>query len=375
MPGPLQGLKVIEFQASGPVPYAGMMLSDMGADVVSIEQPTRRSDIPGAQRDRQLLKRNRRSIVLDLKSNSGLEIVRRLIARSDILIEGWRPGVAERLGIGPEDCFKLNPGLVFGRATGWGQTGPLADRAGHDINYLALSGTLHAIGRADGPPVAPMNLLGDFGGGGMMLAYGVMCAVFEAQKSGLGQVVDTAMLDGITSLSTSQFDAFQRGSVSEERGTNLLDSGCPFYDVYECADGKHVAIGALEEKFFKEFWVTAQLEEPMPARQDTSTWPALRKTLEDLFRQRTRDEWAAIFSHTDSCVSPVLSWSEVSGHPHNQDRQTLAQHDDIQQPSPAPRFSRTPGAVKSRAPEAGEHKVEILTEIGYSEAEIAALRI
>jgi len=375
MPGPLEGLKVVEFQASGPVPYAGMMLSDMGADIISIDQPANRSGIPGVQRDRQLLKRNRRSIALDLKTGKGLEIARRLIARSDILIEGWRPGVAERLGIGPDECFKLNPKLVFGRATGWGQTGPLADRAGHDINYLALSGTLHAIGRAGGPPVAPMNLLGDFGGGGMLLAYGVMCAVFEAQKSGLGQVVDAAMLDGVTSVATSQFDAFQRGSVSQDRGTNLLDSGCPFYDVYECTDGKYIAFGALEEKFFQEFWKKAGLQDPVPERSDKATWPALRATLTTLFKQRTRDEWANMFAQTDACISPVLSWSEVPCNPHNEHRQTLMQFDNVPQPSPAPRFSRTPGGIRSDAPSPGADGSKILAELGYSAAEIEAFAI
>lgn len=342
MNGPLDGLRVVELAGIGPGPHAAMVLADFGADVVRVERPGR----PEASDRRDHLLRGRRKLTADLKTPEGRDLVLRLAGAADVLLEGFRPGVVERLGIGPDACLKRNPGLVYGRVTGWGQDGPLASRAGHDINYIALTGALHAIGHPELRPVPPLNLIGDFGGGSMLLLIGILAALWERDRSGRGQVVDAAMVDG-TSLLTQMIWAFRgAGSWSDERGSNLLDTGAPFYDTYACADGKWVAVGALEPQFYVQLLTGLGLAgENLPDQHNRDGWPVLRARFTEAFATRARDEWAKIFADTDACVTPVLSFDEAALHPHVASRGTLITIDDVRQAAPAPRFSRTATAT------------------------------
>jgi alpha-methylacyl-CoA racemase len=373
--GPLSGLKILEFEAIGPGPFCGMMLADMGADVLLVDRP----DDPrlGFGRDRwfDVMMRGRRSATLDLKSKSGVEAALALAAKADAVIEGFRPGVMERLGLGPEAVLKANPKLVYGRMTGWGQDGPLALRAGHDINYIALTGVLHAIGRAGGAPVPPLNLVGDFGGGGMLLAFGIACALVEAQRSGKGQVVDAAMVDGASVLATMFAGMMAGKRWNETRGDNVLDTGAPWYDTYETKDGKYVAIGSIEPKFYEELLLKLGVSDrKLPPQHDRKGWPALRKVFSDRFRAKSRDEWCAVFEGSDACFAPVLTFSEARAHPHNVARKTFTHSGKVDQPAPAPRFSRTPGAIRRAPPNRGEGGGDALKDWGFSEKEISSLK-
>jgi alpha-methylacyl-CoA racemase len=322
-----------------------------------------------------VLNRGRRSVAVDLKHPDAVEVVLRLVESADVLIEGFRPGVAERLGIGPEPCLARNPRLVYGRMTGFGQEGPMALAAGHDIDYIALAGALEPLGRAGGPPVPPINLVGDFGGGGMLLAFGVACALAERARSGQGQVIDAAMVDGAAALAAMVYGLEAAGLWRPERGTNLLDTGAPFYDVYETADGRYVAIGALEPQFYAELLRLTGLDgEDLPAQMDRSQWPAMKERMAALFRTKTRDEWCALMEGSDACFAPVLTMREAPTHPHNQARGTFVEVGGVTQPGPAPRFSRTPGAIAGPPVEPGAHTDEALVDWGFSEDEIAKLR-
>jgi alpha-methylacyl-CoA racemase len=373
--GPLAGVRVVEIGAIGPAPYACMILSDLGARVTRVDRLDP-DPLSGAGDPRyDFLLRGRERIALDLKSERGRDIVLRLVDGADVLIEGFRPGVAEKLGIGPDVCFTRNQRLVYGRMTGWGQTGPLASSAGHDINYIALSGALHAIGTQGGPPVVPLNLIGDFGGGAVFLVVGVLAALLEARRSGKGQVVDAAMVDGAVGLMSAIFAAFASGFWRDERGSNLLDGGAPFYAVYETADGKHVALGAIEPKFFAELVARIGIDPAWAiAQYDSARWPELRSTLTATFRRRSRDEWCKILEGTDACFAPVLSLGEASSHAHLKARGTFTPVAGIDQPAPAPRFSRTPSAMPRPGVGVGFDSAAILARLGYGEAEVAALR-
>jgi alpha-methylacyl-CoA racemase len=341
--GPLRGVRVVELAGIGPGPFAAMILAELGADVIRIDRP---GDGGMALPPRfDLLRRGRPSVEVDLRTADGLGQVLELVSKAHVLIEGSRPGVAERLGLGAEDCWTRNPGLVYGRMTGWGQDGPLAHTAGHDITYLAVSGALHPIGRAGGGPVMPVNLLGDFAGGSMYLVTGLLAALWEARTSGRGQVVDAAIVDGAASLTTLLHGMIAAGAWSTERGTNMLDGGVPWYDVYRTSDDQWMAVGALEPKFFAEFCRLLPLQASETERADPQTWPAMRRTIADAFGTRTRSEWTELFADTDACVAPVLSLTEARDHPHLQHRRTFLTIDGISQPAPAPRFSRTPTAV------------------------------
>ncbi|HEU5331906.1 MAG TPA: CaiB/BaiF CoA-transferase family protein [Actinocrinis sp.] len=343
MAGPLTGLRVVELAGIGPAPHAAMVLGDLGADVVRVERPGEHG--PGSP-DQAL--RSRRRAVADLKTTEGRDAVLGLVEHTDVLLEGFRPGVAERLGLGPEPCLARNPGLVYGRMTGWGQDGPLSAAAGHDINYLSVTGALHAIGRAGERPVPPLNLVGDFGGGSMLLVTGVLAALWERSRSGRGQVVDAAMVDGVGVLLHMAWSLRGLGAWSDERGANLLDGGAPFYDTYECADGRYVAVGAIERQFYDELVDGLGLAgEDLPDRRDQANWPRLRARFAAAFAARTRDEWAAVFAGTDACVTPVLRFDEVAGHPHAAARGALIDVDGVTQAAPAPRFSRTASAAPS----------------------------
>ena len=373
--GPLSGLKILEFEAIGPGPFCGMMLADMGADVLLVDRPA--DPRLGLGRDRwfDVMMRGRRSATLDLKSKDGAAAALELAGRADAIIEGFRPGVMERLGLGPDVLLKKNPRLVYGRMTGWGQDGPLAPRAGHDINYIALTGVLNAIGRPGGAPVPPLNLVGDFGGGGMLLAFGIACALVEAQRSGKGQVVDAAMVDGASLLAAMFSGMLAARRWNETRGDNILDTGAPWYDAYETKDAKHVAIGSIEPKFYEELLLKLGLDgQPLPAQHDRKGWPALRKAFSERFREKTRDEWCAVFEGSDACFAPVLSFTEARAHPHNVARGTYTRSGKVDQPAPAPRFSRTPGKIRGAPPERGEGGREALLAWGFSEAEIGALK-
>ena len=339
--GPLRGLRVVEFAGLGPVPYAAMLLSDMGADVVRLDRPG------GQRRAKDIISRGRLSFELDLKRPEDLDAARAVATRADVLLEGFRPGVMERLGLGPEQLLALNPKLVYGRMTGWGQTGPLAAAAGHDINYIALSGALHAIGTPVGPPVPPLNLLGDYGGGSLFLVMGILAAVLEARQSGRGQVVDCAICDGVVSMLSLFHTLSALDQWSNQRGTNSLDGGAHYYTTYECADGRYIAVGAGEPKFYATFRELAGLTDPeFDKQRDRSAWPSLKRKAQAVFRTRTRDEWMAIFEGSDACVVPVLSMSEAMQHPHLQARASAVEIDGLQQTAPAPRFSRTPSSVQ-----------------------------
>jgi len=340
MTGPLHGLRVVELAGIGPGPHAAMILGDLGADVVRVERPGKGGGVPVGGRDSML--RNRRSVAADLKSDEGRELVLRLIAKADVLIEGYRPGVTERLGLGPEDCARVNERLIYGRMTGWGQTGPRAQQAGHDINYISLNGVLHAIGRKGERPVPPLNLAGDFGGGSMFLIVGILSALWERQTSGKGQVVDAAMVDGSSVLSQMMWSFRAGGMWSDERGVNMLDTGAPFYDTYETADGKYVAVGAIEPQFYAQLLDGLGLAEAdLPGQHDASRADELRAAFATAFREHDRDHWASVFNGTDACVTPVLSFGEVESEPHITERGTFFRDGANLEPAPAPRFSRS----------------------------------
>ena len=367
--GPLRGVRVIELAGIGPGPFCGMMLSDMGAEVIRVDRvaPT------DGGRGPDVLGRNRRSIAVDLKQPAGAELVLKLAERADALFEGFRPGVAERLGVGPADCMGRNPRLVYGRVTGWGQTGPIAHAAGHDINYIGLAGALHAIGERGGKPVPPLNLIGDFGGGGMLLAFGLVCGMLEASRSGQGQVIDAAMVDGAAALMAVFFSLTGRG-FKNERGANLLDGGAHFYNTYETADGEHVCVGAIEPQFYAELVAKAGLDaQRFGAQMDAEQWPAFKDELARVFKTKTRDEWCAIMEGSDVCFAPVLSIAEAPAHPHNRHRATFVEVDGVTQPAPAPRFSRTRERIAHPARIPGEDTRAVLAEIGLEEAAINAL--
>ncbi len=373
--GPLAGVKVVEIAGIGPGPFCAMVLADLGAEVIRVD---RASAVPEQMPEgpaRDVLNRGRRSIAVDLKTPRGAETVLRLVESADALIEGFRPGVAERLGIGPDAALAANPRLVYGRMTGWGQDGPYADAAGHDINYIALSGLLHAIGRAGEAPVPPLNLVGDFGGGGMLLALGVVAALLETRSSGEGQVVDASMVDGAALLGTMVFGFFGTGGWNDERGTNLLDTGAHFYDVYETADGRHVSIGSIEPQFYAELLRLSGLQdEDLPAQFDREQWPAMKERVAAVFATKTRDEWCEIMDASDVCFAPVLSLAEAPEHPHNRARGTFVEQAGVVQPAPAPRFSRTPGELVAPPPHPGQHTDEVLRAWGFEADEIAKLR-
>ncbi len=377
MGGPLHGLKIVEMVGIGPAPFCAMMFADMGAEVIRIDRPgAADASLTGGKDPRfDITARGRRSLAIDLKQPEAVEMVLRLIERADVVIEGFRPGVMERLGFGPDICLERNPQLVYGRMTGWGQHGPLAHAAGHDINYIALTGALHAIGDADEPPTVPLNYIGDFGGGSMLLAFGVLCALFEARQSGKGQVVDAAMTDGSALLSAMMYGFKAAGRWTNRRGENLLDGGAHFYDTYACADGKYISVGAIEPKFYALLLETCGVSDPaFAAQMDRSTWPELKAKLADLFRSRTRDEWCALLEGTDACFAPVLDWDEAPRHPHNEARETFIAPDGVVQPAPAPRFSRTPPTTPEPPVTPGANSEAILRDWGIPADVIARLK-
>ena len=364
MAGPLQGVRVVEFAGLGPGPFCGMLLADLGADVVRIDRRSAGTGLIGALGGTSLLDRGKRSIALDLKDAEDLAVVRALVGRADVLLEGFRPGVMERLGLGPEQALELNPALVYGRMTGWGQTGPLAHSAGHDIGYVALTGALGATGRPDERPAPPLNLLGDFGGGGVFLALGAVAALLHARTTGQGQVVDAAIVDGTAVLTTMIHGMVDQGTWRDVRGENLLDTGAPFYDVYRCADGTFLAVGALEEQFYAALLTGLGLagDASLPDRSDVRAWPQLRDRFAEVIGSRTRDEWWQVFAGTDACVAPVWSLLEAVQDQHNTERGVFVEVDGVHQPAVAPRFSVTPGAVGS-VPAVGQHDAEIRAEL------------
>src|SRR4051794_22890856 len=374
--GPLEGVKVVELAGIGPGPMCAMLLADLGAEVVRIDR-LEAADL-GIERGRQynLLGRGRRSIAVDLKKPEGIDAVLRLIDQADAVLEGFRPGVTERLGLGPDVCLARNPKLVYGRVTGWGQEGPLNQAAGHDINYIALTGVLHAIGSRGGPPVPPLNLVGDFGGGALYLAFGVLAGIISARTTGQGQVVDAAMIDGASSLLTAVYGLFASGGFTNERGSNILDSGAPFYGVYECSDGKYVCVGSLEAKFYALLLEkTGLTDDDMPSRMDKSRWVAHRQKLEAIFKTKTRAEWCEVMEGSDVCFAPVLDMAEAPAHPHNVARGTFVEYDGIVQPAPAPRFDKTPGAIQRPPASPGEHTEEALGDWGFGADDLERLRV
>ena len=372
--GPLEGKKIIEIAGIGPGPFCAMVLSDLGAEVIRVDRVSAVPDEFPATPGVDLLNRGRKSVAFDLKNQDGIKALLRLVEEADAFIEGFRPGVAERLGIGPEECLGRNPRLVYGRMTGWGQSGPYSNMAGHDINYIALSGVLGTIGREGEPPVPPVNLVGDFGGGGMLLALGICAAFVEVQTSGKGQVVDAAMTDGSALLAT-MIHTFLSMGVWGDRGTNMLDTGAPFYDVYECADGEYISLGSIEPQFYAELLrITGLDQEELPKQMDRSQWPKMKLKIAETIRSKTRDQWVELMEGTDVCFAPVLSPSEACAHPHNVERETFVEVAGVKQPAPAPRFSRTPGVIDGPPPHPGEHTEEVLSGWGFSENEIQNLR-
>ena len=370
--GPLEGIRIVEVAGIGPGPFCAMMLSDMGAEVLRVDRADR---VRGGGVSFDLLNRGRRSIGVDLKNPEGVAVVLDLVGRADGLVEGFRPGVMEKLGLGPDACLARNPRLVYGRMTGWGQEGPMAKAAGHDINYIALAGALEPIGRAGEPPLPPLNLIGDFGGGGLMLAFGMACALVERQRSGKGQVVDAAMVDGAAILMT-MFHGFRQGGFwKDERGTNMLDTGAWFYDVYECKDGKYVSIGSIEPHFCAQLLALTGLDqENLPPQMDQGQWPAMKERMKAVFLQKTREEWCAIMEGTDVCFAPVLSMAEAPAHPHMRARETFVERDGFVQPAPAPRFSRTAPAIQGPPAHPGQHTDAALADWGLDAGAIAKLR-
>lgn len=372
--GPLAGLKIIEIAGIGPGPFCAMLLADMGADVLRIDR-TEPSGLGISQDPRfDLLTRGRRSVAIDLKQPEGVAAVLQLVSKADGFIEGFRPGVAERLGIGPEQCLDRNPRLVYGRMTGWGQDGPIAHSAGHDINYIALAGALHGIGRSGEAPVPPLNLVGDFGGGAMFLAFGLVSALLEASRSGRGQVVDVSMVEGASYLMTAFFGMQASGFWQQARGENVLDTGAHYYNVYETSDGQYISIGSIEPKFYAELLETLGLaSEDLPKQNDRAQWPAMKERLSKLFKTKTRDEWCAVMEGSDICFAPVLSLSEVHEHAHNKARGSFIEIEGVVQPAPAPKFSRTQAEIQRPPPRRGEHTKTALSDWGLAPAEIAAL--
>jgi alpha-methylacyl-CoA racemase len=369
--GPLQGVRVVELASLAPAPFGCMVLADLGADVIRVDRTTGAGGGPSADP----LGRGRRSIALNLKDPSGVGVLLRLLDSADVLVEGFRPGVAERLGFGPDVCLDRNPRLVYGRMTGWGQDGPMAQMAGHDINYIAVAGALAPIGHAGERPVPPLNLLGDFGGGGMLLALGVLAALYERSRSGRGQVVDAAMVDGASLLTSFIHGMRGQGLWRDDRGTNLLDTGAPFYDTYATADGEYMSVGALEPQFYAALLRGLGLEAAdLPGQLDRDRWPELRARFAEVFKQKTRGEWTAIFDGTDACVAPVVGLGEAPAHPHNAARSGFVDVGGLLQPAPAPRFDRTPAGVPVPPVRVGEHTDETLAGLGLSAEEIAALR-
>ncbi|MEQ9144843.1 MAG: CaiB/BaiF CoA-transferase family protein [Parvibaculaceae bacterium] len=368
--GPLSGVKVVEFAGIGPGPFCGMLLSDMGADVVRIDRKG-----GGGGSKYEVGARGRRSVALDLKKPEAVEACLKLIEEADMLQEGFRPGVMERLGLGPDVCLKRNPKLVYGRMTGWGQYGPLAKAAGHDINYISLTGALHAIGRPGEKPVPPLNLVGDFGGGALYLALGMVSALISARTTGEGQVVDAAMTDGATSLMAMFYGFTASGMWKPEHGTNMLDGGAHFYDTYETSDGKWISIGAIEPQFYAILREKAGLSDDLwDAQMDQSKWPEMKEKISEVFKTKTRDEWCEIMEGTDICFAPVLAISEAMDHPHNKERQTVVEIDGVQQPNVAPRFSGTPSEIQGPPPAVGEHNESALSDWGFSSGDIDALK-
>lgn len=374
--GPLAGVKIIEIAGIGPGPFCAMMLSDMGADVIRVDRAGHVRGGDPAAPPADVMNRGRRSIGVDLKSPDGVATVLRLVDSADGLIEGFRPGVAERLGIGPDTCMARNPKLAYGRMTGWGQDGPYALTAGHDINYISLAGALEPMGREGEAPVPPLNLIGDFGGGGMMLAFGMVCAILEARSSGKGQVVDAAMVDGAAALMTFFHGFRAMGIWNDERGTNMLDTGAHFYDVYETSDAKYISIGSIEPQFYAELRDKLGLTDPeWDAQMSRSEWGPLKEKLTKIFKSQTRAQWCELLEGSDVCFAPVLTMAEAPEHPHNKARGTFTEVAGVVQPRPAPRFSRTDSSIQGPPAHAGQHTNEILAESGLDAAEIQALRV
>ena len=375
MPGPLAGTKVIELAGIGPGPFCAMMLADMGADVIRVDRAQNVTGGDPGSPPADVLNRGRRSIGVDLKHPDGVETVLSLIESADALLEGFRPGVMERLGLGPDAALARNPRLVYGRMTGWGQDGPYAPTAGHDINYIALAGSLAPLGRKGAPPTPPLNLVGDFGGGGMLLAFGLVCGIVHAKETGEGQVVDAAMVDGAAILMTMIHAFRAMGIWEDQRGSNMLDTGAHFYDVYETADGEYVSIGSIEPQFYAELLRLTGLQgEELPFQHDKGQWPAMKDRLAEVFRSKTRDEWCGIMEGTDVCFAPVLSMGEAPQHPHNVHRGTFVELDGVVQPAPAPRFSRSEPVIQRPPSHAGQHTDEVLAEWGFDADRIAKLR-
>jgi len=373
--GPLTGYRIIELAGIGPGPMCAMLLSDMGADVLRIDRTADAGLGIAMDTKYALLNRGRRSVALDLKKPEAIEAMLKLVEKADGLIEGFRPGVTERLGLGPDVCLKRNPRLVYGRMTGWGQEGPLAHAAGHDINYIALSGALHSIGRRGEAPVPPLNLVGDFGGGALYLALGMVAGLLETQKSGKGQIVDAAMVDGAASLMTAIYGIHGSGRWTDNRGDNILDTGAHYYDVYETKDGRYISIGSIESKFYDELLELSGLKKEELARQnDRDAWPAMKQKVAAIFKTKTRDEWCKIMEGSDVCFAPVLSMTEAPKHPHNRHRGTFIEDDGVIQPGPAPRFSRTPSKIQRPPAQPGEHTEEALRDWGFSASELERLR-
>jgi alpha-methylacyl-CoA racemase len=372
MAGPLHGIRIIELAGIGPGPFCGMMLADMGAEVIRVE---RIGGNPGDAGGHDILFRNRRSIAVNLKSPAGAETVLKLCESADAIFEGFRPGVTERLGVGPEQCLARNPKIVYGRMTGWGQTGPLAQTAGHDINYIALSGALHAVGRRGEGPIPPLNLVGDFGGGGMMLAFGLVCGILEASRSGKGQVIDCSMVEGAAALMAMFYGLKGIGQFSDERGTHMLDSGAHFYDTYETSDGKYISIGSIEPQFYALLKQKLGLDEAEFGEQlNPQGWPQQKQKLAAIFRSRSRDEWCEVFEGTDVCFAPVLGLSEAPAHPHNKARNSFVQVGNMLQPAPTPRFSRTPSGTPKPISAPGTDTSAVLKDFGFSQREIDTLQ-
>jgi alpha-methylacyl-CoA racemase len=371
--GPLNGITVVELAGLGPGPWAGTVLADLGAEVIRVER-LRPSPLEWVPHQRDPLNRGRRSIAIDVKSEEGREAVLRMVESADVLLEGFRPGVTERLGLGPDVCLGRNPGLVYARVTGWGQDGPLAHTAGHDIDYIAVAGALRSIGRSGESPIAPVNYLGDYAGGGMLVVVGILAALVERSSSGRGQVVDAAMVDGVALIQLLTYSLLAAGLWRDERGVNMLDGAAPFYDTYECADGEYVAVGALEPQFFAALVDGLGLDVDPALQLDMSGWDDLRARIAAAFRSRTRDEWAEVFSGTDACVAPVLSLAEAPRHPHLAERGTFVEVDGVVQPAPAPRFSRSAPDHPATPPMRGADTDSVLQGLGYDAAAIADLR-
>ena len=369
--GPLTGIRVVEMAGIGPGPFTAMMLSDLGAEVIRVDRLSHK----GTGHRANVLNRGRKSIAVDLKNPRGVETTLRLIEQADVVLEGFRPGVMERLGLGPEECLSVNPRLIFGRMTGWGQTGPLSQAAGHDINYISIAGALGAMGYADRPPAPPLNLVGDFGGGAMYLLTGILAALVERATSGQGQIIDAAMTDGTASLLSPFFGLMAMNMWTTDRFSNRLDGGAFYYGSYECSDGKYISIGSLEPQFYALLLEKAEITDPEFQEQlDEAAWPAKREKLNQLFKTRTRQQWRDIMEGTDVCFAPVLDLKEAPAHPHNIDRKTFVELDGVVQPAPAPRFSRTQGEIQGPAAMAGEHTREVLSAWNFTDQEIGELQ-